>query len=283
VAIQQDVGASRHLYVLADRQRLSQILLNLLSNAVKYNRPEGKVVITCRELPDGRAQIRVRDTGRGIPHDRLSRLFRPFDRLGAEDTGVEGTGLGLTVARELARAMGGSLDLETQIGEGSTFWVELPTTSAPAVSAPAREVGRGDPRQTRRDVSGRVLYVDDNRSNARLLERVLARRPGVRLSAATLGADGLAAARRERPDLILLDLHLPDMHGEQVLRTLKNDDRTRNIPVAILSADATTGGEQRLIEAGAIAYLTKPLEIARLLRLVDEALPRAAATQPDIT
>ncbi|MGH9315174.1 MAG: response regulator, partial [Vicinamibacterales bacterium] len=128
-----------------------------------------------------------------------------------------------------------------------------------------------------------VLYVDDNRSNARLLERVLARRPGVRLSAAALGADALAAARLERPDLILLDLHLPDMHGGEVLRALKDDETTRDIPVAILSADATSGREQRLIDAGAIAYLTKPMEIARVLRLVDEALQRPSGAEQDAT
>ncbi|MGH2404947.1 MAG: ATP-binding protein, partial [bacterium] len=131
-----DVATSRHLYVLADPQRLSQNQQNHLSNAVKYNRRGGEVGITSRELPDGRTQIRVRDTGPGIPPERLSRLFRPFDRLGAEESGVEGTGLGLTVARELARAMGGNLDLETQDGEGTVFWVELPVANPPAVLEP---------------------------------------------------------------------------------------------------------------------------------------------------
>jgi PAS domain S-box-containing protein len=258
--------------VLADRQRLSQILLNLLSNAVKYNREEGRVEVACERAGDGRLRILVRDTGPGIsPRDRL-RLFTPFERLGAERTGIEGTGLGLTVSKELAAAMGGALGFDSEPGRGSLFWVELPLAELPAAPAAPSTDEPSETAEAPASATGTVLYIDDNQSNTRLIERVLRRGPGVRLLAASCGGEGLEIARRERPDLVLLDLHLPDMHGEEVLVALASDAATQAIPVAILSADATRAQQQRLAEAGVVAYLTKPLDIAHVLRLVDRVL-----------
>jgi len=276
IALRIDDTVTPHLHVRADRQRLSQILLNLLSNAVKYNRDEGEVAVSCGAAGPDRIRICVRDTGLGIARHERDLVFKPFERLGAEQTGVEGTGLGLTVSRELAQAMGGALDFDSDVGQGCTFWVEMPRAAAPARAARTSQQD-ADARAENRDVTGTVVYVDDNRSNARLLERVLARRPAVRLIPAGLGAEGLALTRRERPGLVLLDLHLPDMHGEEVLRELRQDPRTGDIPVAILSADATPGQTDRLLAAGARAYLTKPLKVGDLLRLIDQTLGQAKA------
>jgi PAS domain S-box-containing protein len=280
VQVRADGTTARGLYVLADRQRLSQIVLNLLSNAVKYNREAGQVIVSVRASAADRVRISVRDTGAGISAEKLSRLFRRFDRLGAEASGVEGTGLGLTVARELARAMGGELGVDSVVGEGSTFWVGLPLTEQQVVDVTVQETDVVDRRLERHDVRGRVLYVDDNRSNIRLLERVLERRPGVVLDSATLGRDGIERARAVPPDLVLLDLHLPDMDGADVLRELRLDERTGHVPVAILSADAASPRNDDLRDAGAIAYLTKPLQIAGVLKLVDETLSRGGRREP---
>jgi signal transduction histidine kinase/ActR/RegA family two-component response regulator/putative methionine-R-sulfoxide reductase with GAF domain len=260
------------LHVLADRQRLQQVLLNLLSNAVKYNRPEGTVDVTCAPGADNRLRIEVTDTGEGIAPDKLARLFTPFDRLGAEASSVEGTGLGLTLSKTLVEAMGGTLDVESRPGAGSTFSVELARVPGPAAIADASrrldQPSAGDAQQQART----ILYIEDNLSNLRLVEALLRRRPGVTVLSAMQGRVGLELARAHHPDLILLDRHLPDGSGDQVFLDLRNDPATRDIPVVILSADATAGGRRRLLDAGVHAYLTKPLDVHALLAVIDEAL-----------
>ena len=260
-------------YVRADRQRLNQILLNLVSNAIKYNRPNGTVTVSCDARPDGRLRINVTDTGAGILPEKLDLLFRPFERLGADQRGIEGTGLGLALSRGLAEAMGGELGVESEVDRGSTFWLELGTTcpdlsDAPRIGADAAAVPEFDDA-----VTGTILYIDDNASNVRLVERLLnKRRPRVSLLNANTGGAGIEMAVACAPDMIFLDLHLPDTPGEEVLRRLWEDPRTRRIPVAVLSADATLGQSRRLIAAGARAYLTKPLDVAMMFGLVDKGL-----------
>jgi PAS domain S-box-containing protein len=270
-----DHASGADVVVLADQQRLNQILLNLLSNAVKYNREQGTVTIGFAAVGDGRVRLTITDAGIGIAAAKLRLLFQPFERLGAEQSGIEGTGLGLVLSRGLAEAMGGALGVESAIGQGSTFWVELALTAAPAARAAAAERS-SDSAGLSPDTHGVVLYIEDNRSNVRLMERVLERRPGVRLFHALDGHSGLAAARTHRPDLIFLDLHLPDLSGEEVLRRLGEDARLRTIPVAVLSADATADQSRRLKASGAVAYITKPLEIREVLALIDTRLYRHA-------
>ena len=265
------VAACAGHYVMADRQRLNQILINLLSNAVKYNRHGGRVSVTCEERAGDRVRVNVTDTGPGIPPGKLKLLFQPFERLGAEQTSTEGTGLGLALSKALADAMGGALGVESVVDRGCTFWLELGAAETPPQAASQgrsrREASEGESR-----VSGTVLYIEDNASNVRLMERVLSRRPGVRLLGAGDGQTGLDVAASERPDLILLDLHLPDMPGEKVLRRLWEEPLTREIPVAVLSADASPAQSRRLLASGASAYLTKPLDIGAVLQLVDQRL-----------
>jgi len=261
------------LFVHADRQRLTQVLLNLLSNAVKYNRDGGRVSVGCATAGEG-CQIRVTDTGPGIPAPLLQRLFTPFERLGA-DPAIEGTGLGLALCKQLAAAMGGRIGVESEPGRGSTFWVEMPIADAPAHHA-ERPAPAAVSRNRESDVAGTVLYIEDNPSNLRLVERVIARRPGVTLLTALQGGIGIELARARRPDLVFLDLHLPDMPGAEVLQRLRAHEETAGIPVVILSADATARQIERQLAAGAKAYLTKPLDINEVLRLVDEALGRVS-------
>ena len=268
ITVSADREGAASLHVRADRQRLKQVLVNLVSNAVKYNHDGGEVRVSS-ELRPGIVRILVADTGPGIPQYKKALLFQPFERLGAERGTVEGTGLGLAVSKGLTEAMGGRIGLESTVDVGSTFWVELPFVPAPEPRVTTGAAAGDDQPQA---MSGAVLYVEDNRSNIRLLERLLARRPGVVLMTAATGDEALRAIRERRPDLILLDLHLPDMLGEEVLRRIWADPATRTIPVAVLSADATARQQQRLLAAGAVAYLTKPLDVAALLRIVDERL-----------
>jgi signal transduction histidine kinase/CheY-like chemotaxis protein len=258
-------------HVLADHQRLIQILLNLVGNAIKYNREGGTVVVASEAVDPGLVRITVADTGPGILPEHRARLFTPFERLGAERTEIEGTGVGLALSRRLADAMGGHLDVDTTVGQGSTFWVDLPAVEGPVErferlqdhEAPAvQEVPSA--------ASATVLYVEDNLLNLRLVTRILEQHPNIELLTAMQGRLGFDLAREHVPDLILLDLHLPDVRGDEVLRMLKSEPRTEAIPVVVVSADATAGQIRRLIAEGAMSYLTKPLDVAALRRLLDE-------------
>lgn len=271
LALQRDltieVEPLPNVHVTADRQRLNQILLNLLSNAVKYNREHGTVRVSFR-TSGGRVRIIVADTGAGIPPEKIELLFRPFERLGAEQSGVEGTGLGLALAKGLAEVMKGSLTVESVIDEGSTFTVELPITDGPARGEhPVTSQGVAD-----RTKSGTILYIEDNLSNVSLMERLVGRRPGVELLHARDGKTGIEAVRTQRPNLVFLDLHLPDHPGEEVLRQLWSDPATRDIPVVVLTADATPAQKRRLLASGATAYLTKPFDIGEVLDVIDRTL-----------
>jgi signal transduction histidine kinase/CheY-like chemotaxis protein len=276
LAAQRDItleidAIAPHQGVRADRQRLHQILLNLLSNAVKYNRHGGRVTLAIVPTLPGRCRISVTDTGAGIPDSKVALLFQPFERLGAEQTSIEGTGLGLALSRALAEAMGGSLGVTSVVDSGSTFWVELAEAehqdemvSATPSTQPAVH--------TRAAQGGVVLYIEDNLSNVRLIERILGKRPAIELLHAPHGAAGLAMVRERHPDLVLLDMHLPGMSGEEVLRDLWSDPATRSLPVVVMTADATPGLARRLKAAGATAYLTKPLDVAEVLQIVDSLL-----------
>lgn len=268
-------------HVHADHQRARQVLLNLLSNAIKYNHPGGKVSITTCEQPGEQLRISVADTGRGITEKDMSRLFTPFERLDAAQAGIEGTGLGLALSRQLVQAMGGTMGVTSTLGEGSVFWVELATTEPAAVSHKA--ITR-DALTTRRDytTAKTVLYVEDMVENIRLVEQILKQRPSVTLIPAMLAGVALDLARQHHPDLVLLDLHLPDMPGEQVLARLRADPATSDIPVVIFSADATQHHISQLTAAGAGAYLTKPISVRALLHAIDQELgePHPASPAP---
>jgi signal transduction histidine kinase/CheY-like chemotaxis protein len=258
-------------YVVADPQRLKQVVINLLSNGIKYNRNGGEVRIGVAPVRDDRIRISVTDTGPGLPEASLQRLFVPFDRLDAGSTGIEGTGLGLALSRNLVEAMNGKLGVESTVGTGSTFWLELLSGEAAAVERPRGEDALlTAPRTYAAERS--LLYIEDTVANVRLIEDVLARRPSVHLMPAMLGQLGLELAHEHRPDLILLDLHLPDLGGEEVLAQLRQDDATRDIPVVVLSADATRRHLDQVMSLGARGYLTKPIGVRRLLEVLDEHL-----------
>ena len=274
ISLDYSDGEEGQLYVLADNQRLRQVLLNLLSNAIKYNRDGGQVIVSCQvsSTPEGSIALAIRDTGEGIAPDDLPKLFMPFERLGAANSQIEGTGLGLVLSQRLVTAMGGTLEVESILGEGTVFTITLPK-AIPEERVLNLPEGAGplDTSQSTKRASS-VLCIEDNPSNLRLIEAILESRPGVTLLPAIQGGVGLDLARQHEPDLILLDLHLPDMMGEEVLRRLQLSGLTRDIPVVVISADATERQIQRLLEAGATAYMTKPLDVAHFLRLLDEVL-----------
>jgi signal transduction histidine kinase/ActR/RegA family two-component response regulator len=253
-------------YVFADRLRLRQVLLNVLSNAVKYNERGGWVRVSIQPGSGKRLQIRISDSGRGIPADQLDRLFMPFERLGAELGQIEGTGLGLALSRGLMERMGGSISAENTT-DGAVFIIELDQADnvvSEVALAAARATGEEQPQLG----ACRLLYIEDNLSNFQLVERVFAPQRDIQLIPAMQGGLGLELAERHQPDLILLDLHLPDMPGEVLFERLRANPLTRDLPVVVVSADATDSQIQRLLKAGAVDYLTKPLDLRRLLTVV---------------
>ena len=256
-------------YVMADRQRFKQVLLNLMTNAVKYTPRSGRVSVSFASRDQQRIRVAVSDNGPGIAEEKLSRLFTPFDRLGAEQSTVQGTGLGLALSQRLVQAMSGFIGVESIVGQGSTFWVELPCAKSPLDPTATRAPQRGGIEQIGGERT--ILYVEDNLSNLTLIEQMLAEQPHVRLITAMQGRLALDLARQHSPDLILLDLHLPDVPGWTVLAQLKQEETTRHIPVVIISADATSQQVKRLMAAGARAYLTKPIEVAEFFRVVEKA------------
>ncbi len=255
--------------VTADRQRLLQVLLNLISNAVKYNVSGGSITIGC-ESGEDTTLVTITDTGQGIAPEKMPELFKPFQRLGAEASGVQGTGLGLALSRSLVEAMGGHLRAASEPGVGSTFWFRLPAvTERPAEGKPALapQAPVSLPIQP-----ADILYIEDNLSNLKLLQTLFRDRPQFRLMSAMQGGLGLELARAGHPKVILLDLHLPDMGGEEVLAELRKGSQTKGIPVIVISADANAQTAERVLAAGASAFIPKPLDLRRFLTALSEAL-----------
>ena len=254
--------------LLGDETRVKQVLTNLLSNAIKYNVQGGGVLLRSRRLDNQWLELSVIDTGPGLDATQLAALFQPFNRLGREHSNIEGTGIGLVISRRLAELMGGTLEALSLPGQGATFVLQLPLASGPNPAALAHPLTDTVPGGRQR----RVHYVEDNEMNVELMRGILAQRPQLTLAVSTLGLDGLAAIRETRPDLILLDMHLPDIDGLELLHRLQRDPDCADIPVMVVSADATLSRIEQALAAGARRYLSKPLNLQQFLAAVDELL-----------
>lgn len=260
-------------FVHADRTRLKQILLNLLSNAIKYNRDEGVVDVSFHKTETGKIRIDVRDTGEGLSPEKIEQLFQPFNRLGQEASGEEGTGIGLVVAKQLVEMMGGRIGVESDVGAGSVFWFELMTGTEPKYARALEEQLDQVPSPPVPQAALRtLLYVEDNPANLSLVEQLVARRPELRLVTAVTGNLGIELARANRPELILMDINLPDISGIEALRILRQDPSTSHIPIVAISANAMPHDIARGLKAGFFLYLTKPIKIAEFNSTLDAAL-----------
>jgi signal transduction histidine kinase/ActR/RegA family two-component response regulator len=254
-----------------DATRVKQILTNMLTNAIKYNRDGGKVLVSARLGARGMVELEVVDTGIGMNAEQLASLFQPFNRLGRERGNIEGTGIGLVISQRLAEMMGGSLQVHSTEGVGTAITLTLPEAATPRPVVSATTLDEFD---TTGYHQRRVYYIEDNEINAEVMRAILHQRPQVRLQVFGNGLDGLAAVRRQHPDLILLDMHLPDIDGLALLQHLQADPETAAIPVVAVSADALEEQIGNVLSAGAMRYLTKPLSVAEVLATMDDLLAR---------
>ena len=259
--------------VYADRTRLKQVLINLLSNAIKYNRKQGTVEIQCTENTPGYLRVSVRDNGAGLSPDQLAQLFQQFNRLGQESSNREGTGIGLIVAKQLIELMGGIIGVDSMVGTGSVFWIELPAMTgqhpAPEESTP---MALPNPQKTLEAPIQTLLYVEDNPANMKLVEQIIARQPNLRLLTANDATSGIQIARDYQPDIILLDINLPGINGIEALHLLRSDPSTAHITVLALSANAMPADVEKGLEAGFFNYITKPININEFMAKLDTAL-----------
>ena len=270
IRISQDLAPGTAA-VLGDATRVKQILTNLLSNAVKYNADAGRIHIASRLTLHEGIEISVTDTGIGMTEEQMAELFKPFNRLGRERTALQGTGIGLVISRRLAELMGGSIGVKSFPGEGSSFTLRLPKALDPDTIRTDLDAFDNGPAEYHRRI---VHYVEDNETNVEVMRGILAQRPQVQLEVSVTGLDGLAAIRAQPPHLILLDMHLPDIDGLELLRHFKDDPLTASIPVLVVSADALAPQIEAALAAGAVRYVTKPVDVVELLGAVDELLDR---------
>ncbi len=260
-------------FVTADRTRVKQVLINLLFNAVKYNRPGGSVAVECDLSSPDSIRISVRDTGAGMDPDQVAQLFQPFNRLGKEAGAEEGTGIGLVVTKRLVELMGGAIGVESTVGVGSVFWIELSLTTPPHLAA--QETERTAPVRLQapdRAPLRTLLYVEDNPANLELVEQLIARRPDLRMLSAADGNLGIEFARTYLPEVILMDIHLPGISGIEAMKILHADASTAHIPIIALSANAVPRDIERALEAGFFNYLTKPIKVTQFMDALDAAL-----------
>ena len=260
-------------YVHADRTRVKQVLINLLSNAIKYNREQGTVEVKCTTTSPERIRISFKDTGAGLPPEKLTQLFQPFNRLGQESRAGEGTGIGLVMSKRVVELMEGAIGVESTVGVGSVFWIELLLTTAPTFLVASSESTTAI--QARIPTAARLrtlLYVEDNPANLTLVEQLIARRSDIRLLTAVNGTLGIEIARASQPEVILMDINLPGISGIEALKILREDPATAHIPVVALSANAMQRDTKKGMEAGFFYYLTKPIKVNEFMDALDGAL-----------
>lgn len=270
------------VYVRADHTRVKQVLINLLSNAIKYNETGGTVVVTCTQATSGHFRISVTDTGAGLSPENLAQLFQPFNRLGQEAGGEEGTGIGLVVSKRLIELMEGMIGVESTVGAGSTFWIDLVTAVSPQLAAASATDAALSPAPAEQPTTKPrlLLYVEDNAANLTLIEQLIGRRPEMRLLTARNGKDGIYLAKASVPDVILMDINLPGINGIEAMKILRLDPVTAHIPIIALSANAIPSDIEKGLEAGFFRYLTKPIQVNQFFETLAIALEQADKAAP---
>jgi len=257
-------------FLKVDQLRFRQIFLNLISNAIKYNKLEGSVIISFEELESGKLRLGVEDTGSGISGDMKEKVFKPFERFDKDSEIIEGTGIGLAISKKLVELMGGAISYESHIGKGSTFYIDMPLPENQTVLSEIEVDVKPLDEPIIAKGFGKILYIDDVSANIELVKQLFAHRSEFKIISALNAIDGIGIARNEKPDLILMDIHMQELDGIEAFKQLKIDQNTKDIPVIALTADAMDRNIQKAMEMGFKDYITKPIDVSKLLMAVDE-------------
>ncbi|MCW9033073.1 MAG: PAS domain S-box protein [Rhodospirillales bacterium] len=263
-------------WVRADQTRLKQSLLNLLSNAIKYNSKNGKLTLDCQETSHSALRISIADTGVGIPADQLNELFEPFNRLKAEGSKIEGTGIGLTITKQLIEMMGGQIGVQSEVGKGTTFWIDLPlsTESNTSEHTTKKQIRKKSRPIQLPNLSGKMLYVEDNPANLKLMEMIVRRIDSLTMVSAESAESGIEYAKDNPLDLIILDINLPGMDGFEALKKLQEIENTKNIPTIAMSANVMPEDIRKGLEAGFMDYISKPIEVDEVMGTIKEIMEK---------
>ncbi len=272
ISLRYEAISTKSCFVEVDPLRFKQIVLNLISNAIKYNKPRGSVIVSFKEQDDGRMRLGIKDTGNGIPEDKQGRLFKPFERLDIKAEKIEGTGIGLTISKQLIELMGGTIGFESVYGEGSVFYIDVPVSDKAPVPLEIESPSDSSFASSIIDGKKQVLYIEDIPANVELVNQILVSRPHIELLSAPNALDGIKIAEIHIPDLILMDIHLPGMDGLTAFKKLQALNVTKDIPIIALTADAMDGDIKRALDMGFNSYITKPINVPKFLKEVDKVL-----------
>jgi CheY-like chemotaxis protein len=268
----QDIPTNS-IFLEVDALRFKQVVFNLVSNAIKYNKPNGSVFISYKPTGTGKIQLGVRDTGKGIPKDKIENIFKPFDRLGLEGGRIEGTGIGLTISKKIIEMMSGTIGFTSSFGEGSFFFIEVPISSKPPLSPDQIKIppSLNEP-FLNQEKTKKILYIDDISTNLRLVGRFLSRYSNLEFLSASNALDGIELAKVQVPDLILMDIHMPDMDGLTAFEKLKSIEETQAIPIIAVTADAMDKDIKKAMDMGFKDYITKPIDFDKFTISIDKAI-----------
>ena len=269
------IDENNEIYVLADQYKLSQVFINLISNAIKYNSENGEVKIDLNLLKDEKVKINITDTGNGLSEEEQLHLFQPFNRLGAENSEIEGSGIGLVITRKLIELMGGEVGVDSEVGRGSTFWIVLPLAKKESlvdVDKSESEVLSKESKSSSDNSSKKILYIEDNPTNMRLVENIINKYTSFEFLSSVNGNDGVKMAIEQKPDLILLDLNLPDISGHDVFKKIRQNTSLNNTPVVAVSANAMQYDIDKTLELGFLDYIKKPIDVFNFKDMLNKIL-----------
>lgn len=271
IKVSDNTGIDTPYVIVADYIRFKQVMLNLLSNAVKYNREDGSVIIDCKVTGDKRLRISVTDTGCGLNESQQKRIFTPFDRIGKEASGIEGSGIGLVISQHLIELMGGSIGFNSKVDQGSTFWLDIKLSGddAQKLVVPASPIDVAVAKHADDLFTTTILYIEDNAANLKVVEKLIEKQTPFKFVSASDAWAGIELAEKYHPDLILMDINLPGMNGYEALKRLQAGETTGDIPVVAVSANAMKSDIERAETAGFRRYIAKPFDMKELLEVVD--------------
>ena len=273
IKIEHQITPNNKILIEVDLIRIKQVILNLISNAIKYNKPNGKVIISYDKSHDHQIRIGIKDNGPGISQDNICNVFKPFERFHPQAENIEGTGIGLTISKQLIELMSGEIGFESFVDKGCHFYIDLPLSSNSITEKEMQFSEQIDsPSKSSQAKRKKVLYIEDVKVNIELVKHILSLRDNLTFFSATKALPGIELAKSELPDLILMDLRLPDMDGITAFKQLQLIKELKHIPVMALTANAIDGESEKALSLGFKNYITKPINIDHFLKEIDKLL-----------